>query len=175
MGLFQEYMDSHGKVKKPKVDISGGDPDPKTPPTKPPKGGKPYAAEDGKSKKNKKGFGDQGDEDLIYQPSKDAKSKGHPPAKIPTVEQAALASATSDALVSNPEFVEKLVNETKKKGMLGPLLAEMLQHKATYNYMTEIMEHKDHGPEVCARLARAMNAEHKVAEEVAPPFPTAST
>jgi hypothetical protein len=170
MGLFQEYMDSKGKIKKPKVDISGGDPDPKTPPTKPPKGGKPYMAGDKKKKGGKKGLGEEGDEEMKYQPSKDAKSKGHPPAKIPTVEQTEIAVFMTEAVDKDPTLIEKFVSELKQNGSLGMFIAEILQHRASYDYLAELMSHKEHGPEICARLARVMKS-----EEVAPPFPTAST
>ena len=166
MGLFQEYVDSKGKIRKPKVDVSGGDPDPKTPPTKPPKehGDKPYANSDGKGPKNKKnkGFGDQGDESLKIK--FDPKMKGKAPAKIPTVEQVELAAFVAEVAKSDSDFMEKLVHEMKQQDLLGPLVAEMFQHKATYVHMSEIMKHESYGPDVCSRLNRLMS------EEVSPPF-----
>lgn len=175
MGLFQEYVDSKGKLRKPVVDASGGDPDPKTPPTKPPKehGDKPYANSDGKGPKNKKnkGLGDEGDDSLKIK--FDPKMKGKAPAKIPTCEQVELAAFVAEVAKSDVDFVEKLVYELKRAGMLGELVAETLSHKATFNYLSEIMEHENYGPEICGRLNRAMNG--LKAEEVAPPFTNPST
>ena len=171
MGLFQEYVDSKGKLRNAKVDISGGDPDPKTPPTKPPKehGDKPYANSDGKSPKNtkNKGLGDEGDDALKIK--FDPKMKGKAPAKIPTVEQVELAAFVADVASSNGSFMERLVQEMKNHNLLGPLVAEMLQHRKTYVHMSEIMKHESYGPEVCSRLNRMMS------EEVAPPFINPST
>jgi len=175
MGVFQEYLNSKGKLDKPKVDVSGGDPDPKTPPTKPPKehGDKPYVAADGDTKRKRKkgkGLGDEGDEDLKYKPSDDPKSKGHPPAHIPTVEQVEIATFIAEAVDKDPRLIEQLVTELKMSGSLGLLVAEILQHRASYEYMAEIMSHKEYGPETCNKLARALNDHKVVTEEVAPPF-----
>jgi hypothetical protein len=171
MGLFQEYVDSKGKIRKPVVDASGGDPDPKTPPTKPPKehGNKPYAASDGKGPKNKceKGFGDKGDKDLKIK--FDPHSKGKAPAKIPTVEQVELAAFVAEVAKSDANFMERLVQEMKQQDLLGPLVAEMFQHKATYVHVSEMMKHESYGPEICNRLNRMMS------EEVSPPFTNPST
>jgi len=183
MGLFQEYMDSKGKVRKPVEDISGGDPDPKTPPTKPPKehGAKPYANSDGKDKKKSgKGFGDQGDESLKYKPSETPSSKGHAPAKIPTVEQAEISGFVCEAIDKDPTLVGRLVSDLKNDGSLGCLVAEIFQHRASYDYMAEVMSHEKYGPEICERLSRALNRPELgkgkvVAEEVAPPFQIRST
>ena len=172
MGLFQEYVDSKGKMRKAKVDVSGGDPDPKTPPNKPPKenGTKPYTASDGKRPKNKceKGLGDKGDKDLQFKFKGHEKGKG--PAKIPTCEQVELAVFAAEVAKTDVDFVETLVKEMKKAGMLGELVAETLNHKATFNFLSEIMEHETYGPEICGRLNRAIKA-----EEVAPPFTNPST
>lgn len=167
MGLFQEYMDAKGKVVKPVVDISGGDPSPKTPPTKPPKehGDEPYTASDGKSTKNsEKGFGDQGDASLKYEPSDDPSSSGHPPAKIPTVEQVELSNIVAEAAMRDQTLIENLVRQLKTNGLLGPLVAEILQHRESYNHISELMAHKEYGNDTCKNLVRAMS------EEVAPPF-----
>ena len=167
MGLFQEYMDAKGNLKKPVVDISGGDPTPKTPPTKPPKehGDAPYAASDGKGiVKGEKGFGDQGCSDLKYTPSDNATSSGHPPAKIPTVEQVELSNLVAEAATRDQTLIENLVRQLKVNGLLGPLVAEILQHRETYNHISELMGHKDYGKNTCKNLVRAMK------EEVAPPF-----
>lgn len=176
MGLFQEYIDSKGKIRKPVEDISGGDPDPKTPPTKPPKehGAKPYANSDGKDKKKTgKGLGDQGDESLKYTPSKEP-CKGHPPAKIPTVEQAEISGFVCEAIDKDPTLIGRLVADLKNNGSLGCLVAEIFQHRASYDYIAELMNHKEYGPDICERLSRAMNR-GVVSEEVAPPFPIRST
>jgi hypothetical protein len=169
MGLFQEYLDSKGKVRKPKVDISGGDPDPKTPPNKPPKAEKPYVAPAGGKVKGNKGFGDQGCCDK-YQPATTKENKGKAPAKIPTAESVELAAFVADVLKKDQSFAESLVNELKREGVLGPVVAEMLQHRATYEYMVEVMNHEEHGPDICTRLSRALNGTSVFAEETAPPF-----
>lgn len=76
---FHEYMNSRGKIEKPKVDASGDQIDPKTPPTSP-KGGKPYAAKGGKGSKLKirggdggEGFAGKGPKDLVYKPAEGGK------------------------------------------------------------------------------------------------------
>lgn len=163
MGLFQEYMNSKGKVEKAKVDISGDRVDPMTPPNAP-KGGKPYGVKGSNPKGSKeKGFGDQGDSSLKYQPKVD-NSKGAEPAKIPTAEQAELCSVVVDALKKDSTIAEQLVGQIKQSGILSILVAEMLQYKETYQHIAEVMGHREYGPGVCGRLVRAMN------EEVAPPF-----
>lgn len=172
MGIFQEYLNSKGKtVEKPVVDISGDQCDPKTPPNAPPKGGKPYV---GKSHKEggKKGFGDMGDSDLEYKPATTKDNKGHAPAKIPTVEQMELANLVVQVLRKDPTVVETIVAQLKHQGMLGLLVAEMLQHRATYEHIAEIMNHENYGPSTCEALVRAMNKE--VNEGVASPFVKAS-
>jgi len=168
MGLFQEYMDAKGKIVKPKIDISGGDPSPKTPPSKPPKehGDKPYANSNGKGSKNNKdkGFGDQGDQSLKYTPSDNPSSKGHPPANIPTVEQIELASLVAEAATKDQSLIENLVRQIKANGLMGPLVAEMLQYKEAYSHMSHIMGDSKYGADICKNMVRAMS------EEVAPPF-----
>lgn len=166
MGLFQEYLNSKGNVEKAKVDISGGDPDPKTPPNAPPKGGKPYVAKDGGIGKG--GFGDMGDKDMIYKPATDPENKGHAPASIPTAEQVELCTLVADAILKDGSLVEELTYQLKRRGLLGVILAEALQHNESYQHIAEIMSHESYGPTVCDRLVRAMKN-----EEVAPPFPTA--
>lgn len=167
MGLFQEYMDSKGNIRKAKVDVSGGDPDPKTPPSKPPKenGDKPYASSDGKGPKNKseKGLGDKGDESLKYMPVKGSNT-GHAAAKIPTCEQFELATLVSEAAERDPSLIEQVVRQIKQRGLLGAFVAEMLEHGATYSHLSEMMSSDNYGPNVCRRLVRAMK------EEVAPAF-----
>lgn len=163
MGLFQEYVNSKGKIAKPVVDISGDQLDPRNSPNCPPKGGKPYIAKGGKSD-NKKALGDQGDADLKYTPSKNASSSGHPPAKIPTAEQVEICAFMADAMERDFTIVEQLVTQLKRKNLLGPLVGELLNHKATYQEIADVMAHNTHGPNTCIRLVRAMN------EEIAPPF-----
>lgn len=167
MGLFQEYLDSRGKVRKPVVDVSGDQIDPKTSPNAPPKGGKPYVANGSKKGKKgcNKGFADMGDNDLKYMPS--TTGKGKAPAKIPTVEQVELATIVIEALKRDNSFAERLVYEAKTNGVLGLIIAEALEHRVTYNHLVEVMAHKTHGPTMCDKLVRAMNG--VVTEEVSPP------
>jgi hypothetical protein len=40
----------------------------------------------------------------------------------------------------------------------------MLQYRKSYKHIAEVMSHKEYGPPVCNKLARAMN------EEIAPPL-----
>lgn len=162
MGIFQEYLNSRGKIEKGEVSISGDRIDPKTPPNKPPKGEKPYVGKDGG--KSSKPFGDQGDKDLKYEPATDLTNKGKAPAKIPTVEQVELSTLVTDAAAKDITVIEQLIVQLKRRGLLGPLVAEMLQHRETYQHIAEIATHESYGPEVCSRLTRAMN------EEVASPF-----
>ena len=162
-------MDSKGKVRKPVVDPSGDQVDPKTPPTKTPKehGGKEYVGKDYKSsKKGEKGLGDpcHCNDDLVYEPSDDSKSSKHPPAKIPTAEQASICSLVADAIRRDHTMIETLVNQLRRENLIAPIVAEMLQHKETFNGIAEVMAHESYGPPVCKRLARAMN------EEIAAPF-----
>ena len=164
MGLFQEYMDAKGKVVKPKVDISGGDPSPKTPPNAPKGGGKPYVANGGKKgSKGEKGFGDKGDQSLKYNPVTDH-GKGKEPAKIPTVEQVEISAFVADAASRDQTLIENIVRQLKSHGLMGPLVAEMLQHRETYKHISEIMGHKEYGESTCKSMVRAMR------EEVSSPF-----
>ena len=157
MGLFSEYMDAKGNIKKPKVDISGGKPSPESPPDKPPKehGKAPYIA---KGEKNgKKGLGDLGDTKFNH-----SKEPAH--AKIPMAEQAEIVALVTDAMKKDSSLVEHLVYQIRNKSLLGPIVAEMLNYKETYKHISEVMSHETYGPKVCSKLARAMN------EEVAPPM-----
>ena len=164
MGLFQEYLNSKGSVEKPKVSISGDFVDPMTAPNAP-KGGKPYGVSDGKKLKmaKEKGFGDEGDSKLKYVPKVD-KSNGVAAAKIPTAEQAELCGVLVDAIKKDPTIAEQMVFQLRHNGLMGMVVAEMLQFKETYQHIAEVMSHKEYGPSVCGKLVRAMN------EEVAPPF-----
>lgn len=160
MGLFQEYMDAKGTIKKPVVCIVGGKPSPETPPNNPPKehGAKPYIA---KSEKSKKAFGDMGDYE--YKPGFEGQ-KQITPAKIPTAEQAEIVALVADAMAQDPTITENLVYQLRNKGLLANLVAEMLEYKETFKHITEVMSHSSYGPRVCSKLIRAMK------EEVAPPF-----
>lgn len=164
MGLFQEYLNSKGSVDKPKVSVTGDFVDPMTSPNAP-KGGKPYGVSDGKKPKmsKEKGFGDEGDSKLKYQPKVDNK-KSVAPAKIPTAEQAELCGVLVDAIKKDPSLTEQLIGQIRRNGLLGMVVAEMLQFKETYTHMAQVMSHDEYGPVVCSKLVRAMN------EEVAPPF-----
>lgn len=157
MGLFQEYMDARGKVKKPITCIVGGRPTPETPPNKPPKehGNAPYIAKG--EKDSKKGFGDMGDTKI--DPTKESA-----PAKIPVAEQAELCSLVTDTIKRDNSLIEQLVFQLRNKKLLGPMIGEMLNYKETFQHLSEVMAHESHGPKVCSKLARAMN------EEVAPPM-----
>jgi hypothetical protein len=161
---FDEYLNSKGKVEsKPDECLDGDRIDPSTMPNTPPSGGKPYVAKGEKSKKEK-ALGDQGDEELVYEPKVDNKSKGKSPAKIPTVEQAGLVTLLTKAVKENPIVVEALVRNLKHEGLLGFFVAETLNHRDTYKHISQIMAHESYGPNVCNKLARAMN------EETAAPF-----
>ena len=164
MGLFQEYLNSKSQIEKPKVSVTGDFTDPMTPPDAP-KDGKPYGVSDGKKlKTNKeKGFGDQGDSKLKYEPKVDNTSSATA-AKIPTAESAELCAILIDAIKKDPTVAEQMVSQIKRSGLLGVLVAEMLQYKETYSHLAEVMAHTEYGPPVCNKLVRAMS------EEVAPPF-----
>lgn len=164
MGLFQEYLNSKGNIDKPKVSVTGDFTDPMTSPNAP-KGGKPYGVSDGKNAKitKEKGFGDQGDGKLKYEPKIDNK-QSVAPAKIPTAEQVELCAIVVDAIKKDPSITEQLIGQIRRNGLLGMIVAEMLQTKETYTHMAEVMSHNEHGPIVCKKLTKAMK------EEVAPPF-----
>lgn len=162
MGLFQEYLNSKGNVEKAKVNVTGDLVDPMTPPNAP-KDGKPYGVSGTKPKKAEKGFGDEGDAKLKWQPKVDH-SNGATPAKIPTAEQAELCGVVIDAIKKDYSLVEQMVSQFKRNGLLGALVAEMLQSKETYTHIAELMVHEEYGPSIRSKLDRALN------EEVAPPF-----
>lgn len=161
---FDEYLNSKGKVEsKPEECLDGDRIDPSTMPNTPPSGGKPYVAKGEKTKKEK-ALGDQGDEELVYEPKVDNKNKGKAAAKLPTVEQAGLVTLVTKAIKQNPLVVEALIRSLKHEGLLGFVVAETLNHKDTYKFLSEVMAHESYGPEMCGKLARAMN------EEAAKPF-----
>lgn len=161
--LFQEYLNSRSKMQAPVVDPSGDQLDPKTPPVKPPHGGKPYAVSNGKTKKGKeKGFGELGDQDLKFtfkNNSKEVKA-----AKIPTVEQVELSVAVAEAIQKDPSLLENLVRQIKSHGYLGALVAEVFDHQDTFTHLAEIMSHKTYGPDFCENIVESLS------EEVAPAF-----
>lgn len=167
MKTLLEYMNSKGKVEAGKVDIHGDRTDPMTPPNAPKGGGKPYAASNGKAKKSKngKGFGDQGDKDLVYKPDIEGGTdkKG---AKIPTCEfaQYELVPLISESLEKNPFIAESIVRDLKRRGVLGILIGELMEHRETYKHLAAIMGHKTQGQQICSKLVRAMK------EEISPPF-----
>jgi hypothetical protein len=161
---FQEYMNSRGKIDKPVVKLDGDRIDPTDMPNKPPQGGKNYSVKDGKSKKTNKGFGDEGDSDLKYNPKVDNNSKGKSPAKLLTVDEITMTSKMSNAIAENPMLIETFVRQLKSNGLLGVLVAEMLNHKETFNQISEVMAHASYGPDFCKKLVRSMT------EEVASPF-----
>ncbi len=159
---FHEYLNSKGNVDKPVVKLDGDRTDPMTPPNAP-KSGKPYAGK-GHKADSKKGFGDQGDKSLKYDPKVDNDSKGKAPAKLPTVESIEVTALAAKAIAHNPLLIETLVRDLKGKGLLGALVAEMFNHRETFGHMSAVMSHESHGPIVCGKLARAIK------EEVAAPF-----
>ena len=141
MGIFHEYLNSKGNVESGKVNVTGDLVDPQTSPNAP-NGGKPYKCSDGKLKTSvEKGFGDQGDSKLKYEPKVD-KSSGATPAKIPTAEQAELCAVVIDAMRKDPTITEQLVSQLRHNNVLGMVVAEMLQFKETYKHIAEVMNHK---------------------------------
>ena len=164
MSLFQEYLNSKKQNPKPVVDALGDRTDPMTPPNKPPKGGPAYKCSDGKPKKaSEKGFAHMGDQKLKYNP--DVKNPhGKSPAKIPTVEQIAWTSKMAEAMLRDPTLIEQMVRQMKQRGLLGPLVAEVFDHKESAGHLASIINNETYGPKVTRNLNRAMN------EEVAGPF-----
>lgn len=70
-----------------------------------------------------------------------------------------------DIASENPKYMEKLVREFKNSGVLASLVAELMMHKETYNFIAELMGNKVYGEQISKNLARAM-----LSEDVAPPF-----
>lgn len=165
MRTFNEYLNSKGNVEDAKVDIHGDRTDPMTPPNSPKGGGKPYSS-DGKcsKKKGEKGFGDQGDKNLIFKPDIENANKNG--AKIPTAEfaQYELVPLISESIEKNPFITETIVRDLKRRGLLGTLVGELMEHRETYKHLATIMGHKTQGQQVCQKLVRAMS------EEISPPF-----
>jgi hypothetical protein len=164
MMKFHEYMNSKGNIAKPVVTVDGDNIDPKTPPNKPPKGETPYKCSDGKPKKaGEKGFADEGDKKLKYNPDVES-PKGKAPAHIPTVEQFEAVSLLRKKAQKDAAVIENLVHHFKAHGLLGPLVAEMFEHRETYQHLSQILAHEHYGEKVFGKLSRALT------EEVAKPF-----
>jgi len=167
---FHEYLNSKGAMQDtPKVKLVADEVDvPESKRKDAPKGvgmknGKQPFSKDGKNvsegKGSEKGFGDQGDKNLIYDTSKSPK-----PAKLPTAESFQLVHKVCDTIIENPTTLEHLVNQLGRAGLLGALVGELVGYKETFEHLAEVMAHKTYGPVVCDRFARAMK------EDVAPPF-----
>lgn len=167
MKTLSEYLNSKGKVETGTVDIHGDRTDPMTPPNKPPKehGDKPYANSDGKNtKKSDKGLGDQGDSALKYEP--DTSDDTKKAASIPTAENFAqyeLIPLVCETLERNSEMAEHIVRGLKRKGLLGPLVGELMEHRETYQHIQQLVSHEN-GQHILKKLQRAME------EEVSPSY-----
>lgn len=166
MGIFSEYLNSKGKLDKPVVkDVADKVDVPANKAKAPPKAkgqSKPgnYAATGGKNpKKAEKGFGDEGDKALKYDPEKACKH-----VKVPTAEGIQAVKAAADAIAKNPFVVEHLIGELKKKNVLGVVVGEMFSHNESFKHLAEIMANESFGPNTCRKLVKAMQ------EEVAPPY-----
>jgi hypothetical protein len=163
--LFQEYLNSKKKLDKPVVSIDADRVDPMTSPNKPPKAEKAYKCSDGKPKKaSEKGFAHMGEKNLVYKPCVDNECKGKAPAKIPTVEQYAIAFELVENVSQDPSVLESVVRQLKSSGLLGALVAEVLQHKEAHQHLAQILTDMNHGPKLWTELSRALG------EEVAKPF-----
>lgn len=187
---FLEYMNSRGKIDKPVTDASGDQIDPKTPPSGPKSGGKPYAAKgSGKAFKmkgadNGPGFAQKGNQKLIYKPKEDGKKssaegfaqkgdkkliykpKDNPKkVKVPTVESRhGLLPLLRESLNTDPCFVHHVINEMNDGNLMGVLVGELLDRRETYQYIAEVMSHPVYGPRVCRKLIQSLK------EEVAEPL-----
>lgn len=165
---FHEYLNSKGAMQdKPKVKVVADEVDvPENRKKQPPKGmgmvgdKQPYT-KDGKgvAKGNNKGLGDHGDSSLGNHDSKSCKA-----AKLPTAESFELVHKIRDAIIENPRVLEALANEFNKSNLLGSLVGELVGYKETFQHLAEVMAHKEYGPVVCDRFAKALR------EDVAPPF-----
>jgi hypothetical protein len=166
MGIFSEYLNSKGKLDKPVVkDVADKVDVPANKAKAPPKAtgqSKPgsYAATGGKKpKKAEKGFGDEGDKALVYDPEKACKH-----IQVPTAESIHAVKAAVEAISKNPFVVEHLIGELKKKNVLGVVVGEMFSHNESFGHLAEIMANESFGPNACRKLVKAMK------EEVAPPY-----
>lgn len=166
MGIFSEYLSSSGKLDKPVVkDVADKVDMPSGKSKQPPKGNakftpKHYADGGKKLKKASKGFGDEGDKALVYDPEKCCK-----PAKIPTAEGIQAVKAAAAAIADNPFLVEHLIADLKRRNVMGVLVGEMFTHNDTFKHVAEVMANKDFGPTLSRKLVSALKK-----EEVAPPY-----
>jgi hypothetical protein len=166
MGIFSEYLNSSGKVDKPvvknvadKVDMPSGKS------KQPPKGHgqftpKHYADGGKKLKKASKGFGDEGDSALKYDPEKACKH-----IEIPTAEGIQAVKAAAAAIADNPFLIEHLITDLKRRNVMGVLVGEMFTHNDTFKHIAEVMANKDFGPTLSRKLVSSLKK-----EEVAPPY-----
>lgn len=179
MKKFYEYLSAKGKGKPgcgvvkgtvatqivaDKLEVEPGSDKMKKPPQEKYGLGKgkhqPYTPDGKKVVSGKGGLGDQGTQD----PYKVTEKKS--PAKIPTVEFAyyELLPKVREAIKDCPAITENLVRELQRENLLGILVGEMLCHNETYKHIAEVMSSKNHGLNVCRKLAKAMR------EGVAAPF-----
>jgi hypothetical protein len=162
--LFQEYLTAKGKVAKPVKDCCADQIVPKTPPNTPPQGGAPYSkGNEPKPKTLGKGLGDEGSNNLKWNPNIWADWKGKT-IKSPIVNQIEVATIIANGVVSDPQLLETIVRQFKERGLLGALVAEVFQHREAAIHLAEIMTNEYYGPRLCKTISRAIN------EEVAPPF-----
>jgi hypothetical protein len=178
-------MNSRGKIDKPVTDISGDQVDPKTPPSGPKGGGKPYAAKGGekvfkmKGADNGPGFAQKGNQKLVYKPKEDGKKssaegfaqkgdkkliykpKDNPKkVKVPTVESRhGLLPLLRESLNADPCFVQYVINEMRDGDLMGVLVGELLDRRETYQHIAEVMSHPVYGPRVCRKLIQALAEE----------------
>ena len=119
---FHAFLEAKKAEKAPKTACCGGQ---KTPKGQGMTGGQQPQTADGKGISSKKqgGFAYEGDDDLIYDPSKKSK-----PGKstVQTAEACAAVKTIRDAIVSNPRFVEYLVSELNRVGLTGCLIGELV-------------------------------------------------
>jgi hypothetical protein len=166
MGIFSEYLSSSGKLDKPVVkDVADKVDMPSGKSKQPPKGNAQYTpkhyADGGKKlKKATKGFGDEGDSALKYDPEKTCKN-----VKIPTAEGIQAVKAAAAAIADNPFLAEHLIADLKRRGAMGVVVAEMFTHNDTFKHLAEVMANKDFGPTLSRKLVSALKK-----EEVAPPY-----
>jgi hypothetical protein len=159
MSLFQEYLDSKKTLKKPVVDASGDQIDPKTMPNKPPKAKNRYkpGVTEPRTPKGKQ-WGDLGEKKLVYKP--DLKSAtGCTPAKIPTAEQVSAANQFADLIERDPVVLETLARTLRQRGTFGALVAEVFEHKEAVAHLAQILTHDGYGPKLYRSLTNAINEE----------------
>jgi hypothetical protein len=166
MGIFSEYLDSKGKLDKPVVkDVADKVDVPANKAKSPPKGHgqmKPTNYSNGgkKLKKAEKGFGDEGDKALVYDPEKTCKH-----VKVPTAEGIQAVKAAAAAIADSPFLVEHLIADLKRRDSMGILVGELFTHNDAFKHLAEVMANKDFGPTLSRKLVSALKK-----EEVAPPY-----